>query len=219
MKLSIRWTRLGPLFFAWIASTLLASGAGALPILSEVYYDAPGADDGQVFVELAGPVGFPLEGLIVEGVNGSNGAVGPSIELSGVIGTDGLFVLADRRSDGTTFVAEADQLANFDFQNGPDSVVLRAPSGVLDALGYGLFSEGEIFAGEGASAADASPGESVARRFADVDTDDNAADFITSGEPSPGSAPFSVVPEPGAATLMGIGLIGLVLAAPRRDRC
>ena len=29
-----------------------ASGAQALPLISELYYDAPGSDDGQLFVEL-----------------------------------------------------------------------------------------------------------------------------------------------------------------------
>ena len=96
-----------------------AGSASATPLLSEVYYDAPGSDDGAVFVELSGPAGFVLDSWTVEGVNGSNGAVGPSITLSGTIGADGLFVLADRFSDGTTAVANADLLANFDFQNGP----------------------------------------------------------------------------------------------------
>ena len=123
---------------AFMALLLSAGSAAAAPLISEVYYDAPGSDDGAVFVELSGPTGFVLDGWRVDGVNGSNGAVGPSIALSGAIGVDGLFVLADRFSDGTTAVANADLLANFDFQNGPDSVVLRdETSGIRDALGYG----------------------------------------------------------------------------------
>ena len=194
-----------------------AGSAAAMPLLSEVYYDAPGSDDGAVFVELSGPAGFLLDSWTVEGVNGSNGAAGPSITLSGTIGADGLFVLADRFSDGTTAVANADLLANFDFQNGPDSVVLRdATSAIRDALGYGVFDPDEVFAGEGAAAPDGAAGESLARRFANLDSDDNAADFVLLASPTPGEAPFAVVPEPASALLMAFGLAGLSAVGQRR---
>lgn len=206
---------------AFLALLLSAGSAAATPLLSEVYYDAPGSDDGAVFVELSGPTGFALDGWWVDGVNGSNGAVGPSIALSGAIGADGLFVLADRFSDGTTAVANADLLANFDFQNGPDSVVLRdETSGIRDALGYGVFDPDEIFAGEGTAAPDAAAGESLARRFANMDTDDNAADFLLLADPTPGEASFAVIPEPGTGLLMALGLAGLGAAGRpvSRDR-
>ncbi|MEM9177752.1 MAG: lamin tail domain-containing protein [Myxococcota bacterium] len=206
---------LGAAFFFLFYALAAPASALAAVFLSEVYYDAPGSDDGAVFVELAGPAGFVLDGWVVEGVNGSNGAVGPSIVLDGAIGSGGLFVLADRISDGTTTVANASQLANFDFQNGPDSVVLRdSAAQVRDALGYGVFAPDEVFAGEGAAAPDGAAGESLARRFANVDTDDNAADYVL-GTPSPGAAPFAVVPEPGAALLLGLGLAGLARVEPR----
>ncbi len=199
------------------ASLLLAVAAQALPILSEVYYDAPGSDDGQSFVELAGLPGTSLEGYVLVGINGSNGAEGPTIVLSGSIGANGLFVVADRTSDGSTTVVGADQLANFDFQNGPDSVLLRQGETVVDALGYGVFGPGEIFAGEGMAAPDVSAGSSLARLFANVDTDDNASDFVVLSMPTPGTASFAPVPEPTAAMLLGLGLIGLAVGGrPRR---
>ena len=186
---------------------LPAGGADALPLISEVFYDAVGADSGQVFVELYGPPGFPLDGWFVEGVNGAGGAIGPVLALSGVIPADSLFVIADTEL-GLTAVAGADLLLDFDFQNGPDSVVLRDPLGaVADALGYGVFDVTDVFAGEGAAAPDPAAGWSLARRFADVDTDDNAADFITQDMPTPGVAPL-LVPEPETGALLALGLAG-----------
>lgn len=194
---------------ALVAALLCPSIAQAIPLISEVLYDASGSDDGRTFVEIAGVPGTSLDGFTLEGVNGSNGAVGPVIALSGVIPLDGLFVVADATSGGTTEVSEVDLIADFDFQNGPDSIVLTDGAVAVDALGYGVFDPGEVFAGEGMPAEDPSAGWSLARRFADVDTDDNAADFIAQAVPTPGVAAFQSVPEPGTAVLAGTGLATL----------
>ena len=176
---------------------LLPAPAHALPVISEVFYDAVGSDDGLSFVELYGQPGASLDGLVVDNVNGANGAVGPSLALSGTFPASGLFVVADATAAGVSSVAGANLLLDFDFQNGPDSIVLRLGDSVLDAVGYGVFAASEVFAGEGAPAVDPAAGASLARRFADVDTGDNAADFISLAVPTPGSAPLASVPEPG----------------------
>ncbi len=104
-----------------LAATLLLAGLlpgamSATPLLSELFYDAAGSDNGLSFVELYAAPGTLLDGMTLEGVNGSNGAITPSLSLSGSIGADGLFVLADDMGDGTTLVAGADLILNFDFQ-------------------------------------------------------------------------------------------------------
>ena len=192
-----------------VISLLAAAEANALPVLSEVFYDAVGSDNGFVFVENHGEAGTPLAGLTVEGINGSGGGVTVSLALTGVIPADGLFVLADDAGGGVSSVVGADQLLDFDFQNGPDSIQLRDGDTVLDALGYGVFSGGEVFAGEGSPAPDSPAGSSLARRFADLDSDDNAADFVVLEDPTPGSAPLSGIPEPSSSLLMALGLLGL----------
>jgi hypothetical protein len=198
----------------WTAAAWLAPApAAALPLISEVLYDAAGSDDGSVFVELYGAPGASLDGLTLEGVNGAGGAVTIAIALSGTIPADGFFVLADVTGGGVSFVPEADLLANFDLQNGPDSVVLRSDTSVIDALGYGAFDPGDVFAGEGTPAADPAAGSSLARHFADLDTGDNAADFGVLADPTPGTGPVQTVPEP-APWLLVAG--GLVAARPRR---
>ncbi|MFI5316672.1 MAG: lamin tail domain-containing protein [Myxococcota bacterium] len=199
---------------ALVAAAGLPAAKAAAVEISELLYDATGADNGKVFVELWGAPGTSLEGYTIEGVNGADGAVGPTLTLSGAIPADGFFVVAD--TDGTSSqVANVDLTLNFDFQNGPDSIVLRNQLGaVLDSLGYGVFGATDIFAGEGHPAPGAAAGQSLARVFANRDTNDNAADFVLLDVPTPGSGPLAT-PEPSAAVALAVGLCGLSVARLR----
>ena len=190
-----------------------AAQAGATPLLSEVYYDAVGSDDGQSFIEIYGAPGTSLVGLTIEAINGAGGGVTHTLTLSGTIGASGLFVVADSLTGtSSSSVANADLILDFDFQNGPDSVLLRNASGILDAVGYGVFAASDIFAGEGSPTVDPAAGSAIARRFADIDTNDNAADWLGAA-PTPGVAPRSV-PEANALALLGAAAAFLL-----RRRC
>jgi hypothetical protein len=200
---------------ALLAAVGLPAPNAAAVQISEVLYDATGTDNGKVFVELWGAPGTSLDGYTIEGVNGADGAVGPTLTLSGAIPADGFFVVGD--TDGTASqVANVDLTLNFDFQNGPDSVVLRNALGaVLDSLGYGVFGATDIFAGEGRAAPGAAAGQSLARFFANRDTNDNLADFGLLDAPTPGSGPLTA-PEPSAAVVLAVVVCGL--GAVRRTR-
>lgn len=190
---------------------LITSGAAASPVISELFYDAPGSDAGLVFVELFGTPGDSLDGLLLEGINGSGGSIYKTLSLVGSIPADGVFVIGD--DDGTTTaVANADLVADVDFQNGPDSVVLRSGSLVLDAVGYGSFGADDLFAGEGSAAPGAPAGASIARFNPAVDSDDNGADFILLDTPTPGLVPaVTAVPLPPSVVLFGSGLLSLLV--------
>jgi len=198
------------------AAVLAAMPARAAPVISELFYDASGSDAGLAFVELIGMPGESLQGLVLEGINGGNGDVYSSVALNGVMPADGVFVIGDD-SGGSTSVLNADLIGDVDYQNGPDSVVLRGLDGVLDAVGYGVFGALDSFAGEGGAAPDPSAGSSIARLNALLDTGDNSVDFSVLDTPTPGSAPVtSAVPLPASAWLLGSGLMTLV--SLRRNR-
>jgi hypothetical protein len=197
---------------------VVAPVAGAATLISEVLYDDVGSDNGLSFVELYGAPGSSLSGLFLEGVNGANGNAGPTVALSGFFPLDGIFVVADDIGDGSTNVSGADLILNFDFQNGPDSIVLYSGDAVLDAVGYGVFDFDEVFAGEGAPAADAPAGSSLARYFANVDSDDNSADFEILASPTPGVVALFSVPEPSTAGLLVAGLLGVAWSGRCRRR-
>jgi len=198
-----------------VTAVCAAATVQARTVISEVLYDAAGTDNGNVFVELFGSPGTLLDGLLLEGVNGSDGSVYQSVLLAGMIPADGIFVIGDDSGNGSSVVSQADLVADIDFQNGPDSIVLRDSGGVLDALGYGDFSSA-IFAGEGGAAPDAASGQSLARLDPLLDSDNNLADFLLLDVPTPGVVPVSAVPVPPAVLLFLSGIAGLAGIARRR---
>jgi len=152
--------------------------------LNEVYYDGEGAD-ADSFVELSGPAGTVLDGFVLVGVAGGSGQDQPAVVLTGSIGADGFFLVAQDTAPDP-WKALADQLdPEVELSNGPDSVQLRFGALVIDALAYGEFDATDFPAGEGAPALDVQ-GASLGRYPDGADTNANAVDF-TPQQPSPGA--------------------------------
>ncbi len=192
------------LLFTLLGLTLCPLQAQIL--ISEIFYDAVGHDSGLVFVELIGTPGTSLDGFSLLGINGDSGNTYLTVPLSGFIPSDQIFVIGDDDGDGNTMVPNVDLVTDVDFQNGPDSIVLWDGSSVVDAVGYGDFSNA-VFAGEGLPAIDPRRGYSLARQFLYGDTNNNAVDFIPLETPTPGEIPLVAVPLPGAFGLLVSGLL------------
>ena len=195
-------------------SSLFAPATSNAVVISEILYDATGSDAGNVFVELFGAPGTSLSGWTLRGINGGDGSLYKTVNLSGAIPSDGVFVIADPVSGGGTNVSNADLIISVDFQNGPDSVQLFNGATLIDAIGYGDFT-GLFFAGEGSPAPDPAAGSSLARSNPLFDTNNNQADFIVLTAPTPGTVPISAVPLPSALWLLGSGIALLSLRHKR----
>jgi hypothetical protein len=182
----------------------LGTASAQRVVINEVYYDAPGNDNGQVFVELFGPAGTDISGWIIQAIEGDSGGVGGgcnpdnfTFPAGATIGASGLVVVADDDGTGSTQVANANFIVgDMDLENGADAVQLLDNNGrLIDAVAYGpiVTSGGAASAcnglgwWEGNPARDVFAPLSIERCPAGTDTGDNASDF-TPNVPSPGVA-------------------------------
>ncbi|MBM4386237.1 MAG: hypothetical protein FJ088_00770, partial [Deltaproteobacteria bacterium] len=164
-------------------------------VISEVLYDSAGSD-ANTFVELHGPPSTNLAGYSLVGINGNGGSEYNVIELSGTTGSDGLFLVASPTSE-SWIKDQADLIdAKTDYENGPDNIQLRYGSIVVDAVGYGVFSDADVFKGEGNPAPDVNYDHSIGRDENYTDTNNNANDFSDYATPSPGAANIKINEAP-----------------------
>ena len=190
------------------AALLSASALSAQVVINEVCYDAPGGDNGQVFVEIFGPAGTDVSGWQILGYEGNATSAGTpnsadefTFPAGAVIPADGILVVADVDGSGNTTVANVDFTdSDIDLENatgsGGDAVVLiDAMGNVVDAVGYGVISGSNIATAGAASGQPFFEGTPTFDPFAPnciartngVDTDDNLADFDVAF-PTPGIA-------------------------------
>ena len=200
------------LFCSWV----IPLSASPMVVINEIVYDGPGSDADDVFTELFGNPNMALGGWSITATNGSDGSVYRTIDLTpAVIPVDGILLLATASASGAV-QATRDFIANVDWQNGPDSIQLLDPLGlIVDALQYG--DAGMFNRGEGMPAVDVPAGFSLSRDGFATDSDNNAVDFISFATPTPGLGPkLSGVPEPAALVLLSLGLVGLGMSRYRR---
>lgn len=172
-------------------------------VINEVLYDSVGTDNGNTFIELAGPGGASVAGLVVRPVTTTGETTdsffAPAALMSRRMPVDGFYVLADLAS-GVTTVAGADETFNsLDPSNSAgSSVQLVLVSGavptLLDVVRYGANANGitvdnddGLAALEGTHTGTVPPGSSIARDAMSTDTDENSLDFTSDATPTPGA--------------------------------
>src|SRR5262245_18632601 len=167
-----------------VVAALSCTAAGH-PMVTEVYYDAPGDDTGHEFVELWNDtdVTWSLAGLRLEAGDGA----GPSRWSTRWTGGPGDSVAAHARFviGGAAVTPRPNVVLTLDLQNGPDGLRVVWPDGATEVVGWGALEFPEYYCG--APAADVNGGQSLARIPDRTATGSNAGDFRAS-DPSPGFA-------------------------------
>jgi hypothetical protein len=167
-----------------VAVALNCAPAGH-PFVTEVYYDAPGDDTGQEFVELWNDSDSSrvLAGLKLQAGDGA----GPGRWTTKWTGGPGDAVKPHSRFviGGSAVSPRPDVVLTLDLQNGPDGFRLLWPDGATEVVGWGALEFAEYYCG--APAPDVPGGQSLARIPDRASTGSNAGDFHPA-EPSPGFA-------------------------------
>ena len=193
-------------------------------VISEVFYDRVGADNGFEWLELynASPVPLALSGFSI-GYGGSDYRAA-TLSLDGVIGSGRYFVLGGPESDSTNASPAFDLVVNFnpDLQNAgstADGVALfdvvaaaitstRRP---IDAVIYGGVNTNcliDVAGGVGSVlVADAPSGRGIERISAD------SWQITESPNPGQGQLVLHTAPEPATLFLISLGLVYFLVQA------
>jgi hypothetical protein len=185
---------------------LVSCASPARPIVTEVYYDAPGDDTGWEFVELWNPSDHDvaLAGLVLEAGDGA-GAGRWTVRWTGAA-RDTIRARARFVVGGAHLAPPPDATVTLELQNGPDGLRLTWPDGGREVVGWGALAWPEYFCG--APAADVPAGQSLARVPDGADLGSNALDF-RAADPSPGRAN-----QPGVDLALPRGALALAPESP-----
>jgi hypothetical protein len=198
---------------------IAASRSDAQVVINEIDANQTGSTDLFEFVELAGPANLSLNGLVVVFFNGATDTSYRSFDLDGwQLGPTGFFLIGNSGVVPTPDIIFPDTT----LQNGADAVALYAANGsdfpngtpvtstnLIDAIVYGSSTnpnDPELLATLGQST-----------QYIDTDTTSISrvpnvtGPFTNNTEPSPqNSGVPQVVPEPSAAFLAALAMIGLL---------
>jgi hypothetical protein len=204
-----------------------ASRSDAQVVINEIDANQTGSTDPFEFVELAGPANLSLNGLVVVFFNGNTDASYQSFDLDGwQLGPTGYFLLGNSGVVPTPDIIFPDT----SLQNGADAVALYAANGsdfpngtpvtstnLIDAIVYGSSSNPN------------DPGllGTLGQSTQYIDTDTTSISrvpnvtgpFTNNTEPTPqNSGVPQVVPEPAAALLATIAMMGMLTRRQNRRR-
>ena len=110
-------------------------------VINEVLYDPEGNEgQGKAFVELAGPVGAPLDGWMLERIGSNGEADGAALVLAGGIADEGYFLVGE--SGMVQGDVEPDLVdPRVDGKNTNYAFRLVCQGVVVDAVAYGAWEE------------------------------------------------------------------------------
>jgi hypothetical protein len=209
---------------ATVILLVTASRSGAQVVINEIDANQTGSTDPFEFVELAGPANQSLNGLVVVFFNGATDTSYRSFDLDGwQLGPTGFFLLGNSGVVPTPDIIFPDTT----LQNGADAVALYAANGsdfpngtavtssnLIDAIVYGSSSnppDNELLTALGQST-----------QYVDTDTTsisrvpNRTGPFTNNTEPTPQNSGVPQVPEPTAALLAAIAMLGMLT---RRREC
>ena len=181
-----------------LSITLLACQAWGDVILSEVFYDAVGSDNGLEWVELYNNGSASVDLSSYSLGNGGTNYTTSTVQLSGTIAAGGFFILGGPTSSALNFNPTFDQQVNFspDFQNATgttaDGVALfnvptiTSSTVPIDAVIYGTNNDNDLLDETGNPGAvdvgDAPAGSSLQRT--------NLSTWAINSNPNPGNSLF-----------------------------
>ncbi|MBN1794314.1 MAG: lamin tail domain-containing protein [Candidatus Omnitrophica bacterium] len=196
--------------------------AEAMVVISEIYYDHPGDDEGHEFVELYNNSDEVVDLTHWEIQWAGNEFAQRGVEISGTIAPHGYFLIG---GDFTLadFGVEPDMIYNFDFQNGgsaTDGIRLYDGIEYYDTILYDSPNAntlpGDLGWGGATFAPDVTQGHSLAREKVFRDTDE-MNDFIELTTPQPDNSSVqkpkgsAQIPENATVISLAGGMAGMNL--------